>query len=397
MDLDIKLKKLSLSIGMFSFLFSLTMIGLFSIMFYFYIKESISTIKAQEEHLLSCYANRITNDEHSIDEFKELTFGTLESFTTQVAIFDMNNKLLYSTFKNTPVYNLDKKTYFKDKMVFYNSTKYFSGVGTAKVIFKKNLDFSSVKEKVIIVIFACLLFLVMCSFFLYFHIKGIYSNITKKLDIFFKDAVHEIRTPLGVLQINLDFLDNTMDESKPLKRAQAGLRNLTSVYESLEFCIKDKKVNYKKETIEMSKFLEKRVDFFRVLAEIKNIEILNEIEKDIYIDISRTELQRLIDNNISNAIKYSKKHTKIEIKLYVKDQSIILLFSNYGEHIKDTNEIFKRYYRGDDIRGGFGLGLSIVNYICDVYKIDIKVDSKENGHSIFMYKIPQKIARKDEK
>ncbi len=82
-------------------------------MFYFYIKESISTIKAQEEHLLSCYANRITNDEHSIDEFKELTFGTLESFTTQVAIFDMNNKLLYSTFKNTPVYNLDKKPTLK--------------------------------------------------------------------------------------------------------------------------------------------------------------------------------------------------------------------------------------------------------------------------------------------
>lgn len=391
------MKKLSLSIGMFSFFFSLTMVTIFSIIFYFYIQESISTIKAQEEHLLSCYANNITNDEQSIDEFKELTFGTLESFTNQVAIFDKQNKLLYSTFKSVPVYNLDKKTYFKNNQVFYNSTKYFSDVGTVKIIFKKDIDFSSVKKKSIIVIVASLIFLVICSFFLYYHIKNIYFTITKKLDIFFKDAVHEIRTPLGVLQINLDFLDNNMNNSKPLKRAQAGLRNLTSVYESLEFCIKDKKVQYKKENIDMSRFLKKRIDFFKVLAEIKNIDILYDIEKDIYINISRTELQRLIDNNISNAIKYSKKHTKIEINLHVKNESIILFFSNHGEFIEDTNEIFKRYYRGDDIKGGFGLGLSIVDYICDVYNIDIKVNSEINGHSTFEYIVPKKIAKKDEK
>lgn len=371
------------------------MVGIFSIVFYFYINESIATIKAQEEHLIACYANRITNSEQSVDEFKELVFGTLESFTYKVAILDMNNKTIYSTFDSTPEYKVAVKTYFQDNKVYYNNTKYFTDTGTVKIIFEKTIDFSGIKKKAIYIVIINIVFLIACSLFLYFHIKDIYSNITKKLDLFFKDAVHEIRTPLGVLQINLDFLDNTTSNSIPLKRAQAGLKNLTSVYESLEFCIKDKKIKYKKETLNMSKFLEKRVDFFRVLAEIKNIEIKHSIEKEIYIYITRTELQRLIDNNISNAIKYSKKHTKIEIKLYVKDKSVVLFFSNHGDYIKNTNEIFKRYYRGDDIRGGFGIGLSIVNYICNIYNIEINVTSQKNGYSTFTYIIPQKISKKD--
>ena len=377
-------------------MFSLTMVGIFSIVFYFYINESIATIKAQEKHLLACYANRITDNDQSIDEFKELIFGTLESFTYKVAIIDMQNKPIYSTFDTIPPYKTAIKTYVNDDKILYNDTTYFRDVGTVKIIFEKTIDYTSIEKKAIYIIITNLLFLIICSLFLYFHIKDIYLNITKKLDVFFKDAVHEIRTPLGVLQINLDFLDNTTQDSIPLKRAQAGLKNLTSVYESLEFCIKDKKVSYKKETIDMSKFLEKRVDFFRVLTEIKNIEIINKIEKEIYIHISRTELQRLIDNNISNAIKYSKKYTQIEIKLYIKDESVVLYFSNHGDYIENTNEIFKRYYRGDDIRGGFGLGLSIVDHICNVYNIEIEVNSQENGHSTFEYIIPQKIANKDQ-
>lgn len=390
------MKRFNLSIGLFSFLFSLSIVIIFGIISFFYLQESIENIKSHEEHLIGCYSNKVTNQIDNVKEFKELVFGTLESFTYKIAIIDKNNKLLYTTFKRNPNhYNMAEITYYKDGSVFYNNTKYFNDIGEVKVILKKELDFSSIKQKTIIIISFCLIFLVICSLFLYLRIRDIYANITKQLDAFFKDAIHEIRTPLGVIQINLDFLENSMESSMPLKRAQGGLRNLTSVYESLEYCIKNKKIKYKKTNLDLSYFIENRIDFFKVLAEIKNININTSIEKNINVYMSRIELQRLIDNNISNAIKYSKENSQIFIKLFMKDSSIYISFSNFGEQIKNTNKIFQRYYRGDDIRGGFGLGLNIVEHICRIYNIYVEVTSNENGYTTFLYKIQNKHNIKD--
>ncbi len=366
-----------------------------SIISHFYIQESIQTINAKEEHLIACYANKLTEKAKNIDELKQLLFGTQESFEYKIAIIDSANKLIYSSFDKTPTYNLSKVTYLKGDSVFYNAIKHFNDVGNVKVVFEKKLDYSSVKTKIIVIITSSLLFLIGCAFFLYFHIKNIHTHITTQLDAFFKDAIHEIRTPLGVVQINLDFLENNNKASMPLKRAQGGLRNLTSVYESLEYCIKNKKIKYKKESINLTDFIKNRIDFFKVLAEIKDVTIEDAIEDaiedEITIYMSRIELQRLIDNNLSNAIKYSKESTQISIHLYQESTFLYLKFSNYGDTIQDINKIFQRYYRGDDdIRGGFGLGLSIVEHICRIYDIHIEVSSSEDGYTTFLYKIPQK-------
>ena len=143
----------------------------------------------------------------------------------------------------------------------------------------------------------------------------------------------------------------------------------------------------------LSPLVEKRVEFFHILAEIKNLEVISNIEKNIFLHVNDVEIQRLIDNNLSNAIKYSKKDTKIEVNLYKNSSSVVLSFTNYGEQIKDTNKIFQRYYRGDSIRGGFGLGLNMVEHICGVYGIDINVNSTKEGKSTFTYTMPTKILK----
>jgi signal transduction histidine kinase len=370
------------------------MVILVSIISHFYIQESIANIKSHEEHTLSCYANRITEKDQSIEEFKQQLFGTLESFTNKIAIIDENNKLLYTTFNKTPPYNFTKRTYFKENSVYYNNLKYFTDAGIVKVIFAKELDYSSVHKKIVIILVTIVMFLISSSLFLYFHIRDIYTNITKELDSFFKSAIHEIRTPLGVIQINLDFLENSNPDSMALKRAQGGVRNLTSVYESLEYCIKQKKVKYKKEKINFSRFLKYRIDFFKVLGEIKDVTMQSSIEENIFIYMSQVELQRLIDNNLSNAIKYSKEHTTISISLANNKTNIILSFSNSGNKIENINKIFRQYYRDDNVKGGFGLGLSIVKKICLTYNISIQATSDDEGLATFIYKIPDNLLTK---
>lgn len=382
------MKNFNFPIARFSFLFSLTIFVCISLLSYAYMLESIAKMKIHEEHLITFYANKITKEEQTIAEFKNKNFGTLESFLYKVAIIGQNNEVFFSSFDKTPVFNHSKQTYFDKENVFYNSIKQFTDIGTVQIIVAKTLDYSDIYTKIIFVLSGCLLFLLASSLFLYFHIKGVYSNITKQLDVFFKDAIHEIRTPLGVIQINLDFLDNTLKNSIPLKRAQGGLRNLTSIYESLEYSIKNKKVQYKKESINLSQFLHDRIDFFQVLAEVKYITIVSNVEAKLMVNMSRIELQRLIDNNLSNAIKYAKDTTTIAIDLKRETNFAVLGFTNSGEQIEDVEKIFIRYYRGDDIRGGFGLGLSIVKYICDLYAIKINVISNEKGESTFTYYFP---------
>ncbi|HRL09552.1 MAG TPA: ATP-binding protein, partial [Aliarcobacter sp.] len=113
--------------------------------------------------------------------------------------------------------------------------------------------------------------------------------------------------------------------------------------------------------------------------------LVKNIEANIEIVFNEIEAYRIIDNNLSNAIKYSKNDSNIYVSLIKDDKNIRLVFKDEGVGIKDTSTVFKRYYRGDNITGGFGIGLSIVKNICDKNGIKIELDSKENQGSTFTY------------
>ncbi len=99
------------------------------------------------------------------------------------------------------------------------------------------------------------------------------------------------------------------------------------------------------------------------------------------------ELERIIDNTIINAIKYSKPNSKIIVKLHTDTQSYFLSIKDFGYGIKNVKKIFNRFLREDTSQGGFGLGLNIIKTIFDKNGIKIKVNSKEDEGSIFTYEI----------
>ena len=174
--------------------------------------------------------------------------------------------------------------------------------------------------------------------------------------------MHELKTPIGVARINTDMLAMRIKNDKNILRIKSALKNMTIIYEDLEYYMQQNEVKELKTNINISLFLEKRVEFF------------NEIEAF-----------RLIDNNLSNAIKYSKNSSNIYVSLKKEENSIKLIFKDEGIGIKDTSTIFERYYRGDKITGGFGIGLSIVKNICLKNSIKIDVESKENFGTTFIY------------
>jgi signal transduction histidine kinase len=121
---------------------------------------------------------------------------------------------------------------------------------------------------------------------------------------------------------------------------------------------------------------------------MKDLHIEHAIEEDVLISMNTKQLQRVIDNTISNAIKYSYEDAKIEISLHKEEDGVHLSFKDYGVGIENVDKIFQRYYREDTQKGGFGIGLNIVASIIKHYGILLRIDSTPKKGSIFTYIFP---------
>jgi signal transduction histidine kinase len=214
--------------------------------------------------------------------------------------------------------------------------------------------------------------------------KNFSNSLLKAQDSFIKHAIHEINTPLAVIMTHIDLFRITHGENRYLSKIEAGSKTIATIYEDLSYMVKKDRFIYTPSTINFSQFLLERVDFFAEIIRGNNHHITLDIQPNLTIYISQEELQRVIDNNLSNAIKYGYKDTPIVLSLKEKGETILLSFLTHSPKIHDTQAIFAPFTREDTIKGGFGLGLEIVYTICQKYAITIEVSSDED-QTIFCY------------
>ena len=203
---------------------------------------------------------------------------------------------------------------------------------------------------------------------------------------FIVDTVHQLKTPLSIITLNSDFLKmNLKDEEAKeiLDEIEAAIAMLTNSYEDLSYLASNKVVEYKPANIDISNILKSRIVFFTPLAKTRTKKLMYEIDENLYFNINKVEFERLVDNNISNAIEYSKKEL-IKIELKKEKEKIVLKFISYGEEIKNPEKIFEKNYREKEYKRGLGIGLNIVKNICEKYSIKYNVFSKE-GKNVFEY------------
>lgn len=214
--------------------------------------------------------------------------------------------------------------------------------------------------------------------------KNFSNSLVKAQDSFIKHSIHEINTPLAVIMTHIDLFKMKEGGNRYLSKIEAASKIIANIYEDLSYMVKKDRFVYKKEMIDMSKFLLERVDFFSEISKGNNHKILTNIEKEIHLYMSPEKLQRIIDNNLSNAIKFANKGTNIEVSLMANKNEIILSFLSKSPKISDTKAIFEAFNREDDVKGGFGLGLEIVHSICLKENINIDLTSNDT-HTIFKY------------
>lgn len=213
-------------------------------------------------------------------------------------------------------------------------------------------------------------------------------SLLQQQDFFLKKIIHEMNTPLSIISLNVDNLERQLGPKEQFEAIKASSKSLSSIYNDLYYLTKKQTMQKNIKAINLVNFLSSRIIFFDEIAKTKNIILDLEISDEFEISIDEYEFERIIDNTLSNAIKYSFENTTVVIALKNYQVEVI----NEGIKIQDTSLVFEKYYQEKVKNIGLGLGLNIVKSICENYDINIEILSNE--FTTFRYIFPKNLINK---
>jgi len=241
---------------------------------------------------------------------------------------------------------------------------------------------AEIKKNTIIQLLILYLFITMIGYYLAkLFIKPIQMKRIQ-LDNFIKDSTHELNTPISALLMSIK-PQNQMRE-KEYARIKISANRISDIYKDLTYLFlrNHQPEHQKANRLNINKILKNQIAHLSPLAEHKKLTIIENYHNEIEFKIDEESLIRLLNNLLSNAIKYNKLGGSIKIS--IQDKTLTIKDSGIGIEKNRQKEIYDRFYRGTEQRGGFGLGLNIVYNICQNYDIGIDMKSQEGVGSSFI-------------
>lgn len=369
----------------FAFLFSVASAVVFCAFIYFYISLAKDVEEIRTEGELYLQTKRIIDEMDGFDPKSGEKFYFPRYKTYKAGLF-AQKRVIFSNLEFSPTQEHGYHQFLNKRYYVYElpRNRYF---GADYLVV--STEFSTGEIYVRALLFLLLSLTLM--FFVYLYLIRMFEKplqkINENLDRFIKDSIHEINTPLAIIITNVELSAMKNGEDKYLSRIKAAAKSLSNLYNDMEYLIKEERKVFSRELINLSQAVMDRADYFVEIAKMKGIEIDRSCpDDDITVLCDKTRLFRLIDNNISNAIKYSNENSKIILSVYKNgDNNVILSFRDFGIGIEKPDMIFDRYYREELSKGGFGLGLNIVKNICKEEGIEVSVVSKLGEGSEFIY------------
>jgi len=355
---------------------------------YIYTLYSKTIYEIENELILKEHATRIIRSMQEYDSIHEEYFEFPRFKSIESGLYDLQFKPIF-TLITKPLLNLSEGYHIYNNYAYLvlslPKERYFSA---EYLIVATELSYASVYLKVASILLSIAMLVLLLSFFFLKRFALPFKRVNKKLDNFIKDSMHEINTPLSIINVNIDLHNRKFPQTKYLQRIKTATKILSTIYDDMDYLIKNRQRNFEIEAINLKDFLYERVNYFAEVAAMKEIKLLCLQCDDLMITFNTTQLQRIIDNNISNAIKYSEPKGKVEVSLHDFDKGCKIIFRDYGVGMKNPEKIFERYYRESSQVGGFGIGLNIVKAIIDEHNISLHVSSVYNEGSTFIYTFP---------
>jgi signal transduction histidine kinase len=198
----------------------------------------------------------------------------------------------------------------------------------------------------------------------------------KKQRQFVEDASHEMRTPLTVIQSQLQLVfqkpdSKVIENASYLGTALSETRRLSKLVSDLLTLARSDSnaIEIERKAVDIAQLIKKVAEPYTEMAEIDHKYMkIGEMES-LIINCDEERIHQLLVILLDNALKYTYEQGNIEINLKKKDNKCSIVVKDDGAGIKEEEKelIFERFYRGDKSRGretgGTGLGLSIAKWI----------------------------------
>ena len=212
---------------------------------------------------------------------------------------------------------------------------------------------------------------------------------------------HDLRTPLASLQGYLETLllkHGSLTESEILEYIQTSYESsqrlqklISELFELASLENNDATLHF--EAFSMSELAQDVSQKFKLHAENKGIKLETKIpEIPVFVSADIGLIQRVLENLIDNAIKYTPKGGEVEIELNIGDSKIATIIRDTGLGISkhDAQHVFERFYRVEKHRDqdGSGLGLAIVKRIMQLHDSSICISPAPNKGTIFSFDLP---------